>query len=141
MSKYAPLAVHLRESGQDALPMTFGEIESIIGAELPPSAFSYRAWWSNNPTNNVMTRAWREAGYVSADVSLASRKLVFRKAAQDARPSANDAGGPDKAEPDVAGETGVGPLSRIFGALKGMVTIKPGTDLTEPTGTEWDAAR
>ena len=33
------------------------------------------------------------------------------------------------------------PFSRIFGALKGTITIAPGTDLTAPTGKEWGAAR
>ena len=32
-------------------------------------------------------------------------------------------------------------FSRVFGALRGTVTIKPGTDLTEPTGADWEAAR
>ncbi len=32
-----------------------------------------------------------------------------------------------------------GSFSRIFGALKGTVTIAPGTDLTAPIGEEWDA--
>lgn len=32
-------------------------------------------------------------------------------------------------------------FSRIFGALKGTVTIASGTDLTAPTGEEWDAER
>ena len=137
MSKYAPLADHLRGSGRAELPMTFGEIEAVIGARLPESARKHRAWWSNNPTNNVMTHAWREAGYESADVDMAGRKLVFRRSAQAARPSATDVDLP----PEEASSAGAGPLSRIFGALKGTVTIKPGTDLTEPVDTDWDAAR
>ena len=137
MSKYAPLAVHLRESGRDALPMTFAEIESVIGTGLPASAFEHRAWWSNNPTNNVMTRIWREAGYVSAEVDLADRKLVFRKDPQAVRQAATDGESP----PEGGSSSGTGPLSRIFGALKATVTIMPGTDLTEPVDEEWDALR
>ena len=30
-------------------------------------------------------------------------------------------------------------FSRIFGALKGTVTIAPGVDLTMPTHEKWDA--
>lgn len=33
------------------------------------------------------------------------------------------------------------PFSRIFGALKGTVTIMPGVDLTRPTGETWDAEK
>ena len=121
--------------------MMFGHIETIIGGKLPASAFRHRAWWSNNPSNSVMTRAWLEAGYISAEVDMTGRKLVFRRSAQAVQKAASGAGGPDRAEPGGAAEAGVGPLSRIFGALKGTVTIKPGTDLTAPTGTEWDAER
>ena len=137
MSKYAPLAAHLRESGQDTVPMTFDDIAQIIGAELPSSAFTHRAWWSNNPTNNVMTHAWLEAGYTTAEVDMAARTLVFRKAAQYG--PAPESGGrvlrdamaaPAAAEPVS--------FSLVFGALKGTVTIKPGTDLTAPVEAEWE---
>ena len=78
MSKYQPLTDHLRRSGENAVPMTFEDIERVIGAKLPPSAAN-RPWWSNNPTNNVMTRAWRAAGYESARVDMKNRALVFRR--------------------------------------------------------------
>ncbi|MDE0153828.1 MAG: hypothetical protein OXN23_08285 [Gammaproteobacteria bacterium] len=32
-------------------------------------------------------------------------------------------------------------FSRIFGALKGTVTIMPNVDLTQPTGETWDAEK
>ena len=35
----------------------------------------------------------------------------------------------------------VRPLARLFGALKGTVSIAPGTDLTSPLDEEWDAER
>ena len=59
--------------------MTFDDIEEVIGSKLPPRASTHRAWFSNNPTSNPMTRAWLAAGYRSADVDMAERKLVFRK--------------------------------------------------------------
>lgn len=34
---------------------------------------------------------------------------------------------------------GTDSFSKIFGALKGTVTIMPGTDLTLPTGEAWNA--
>ena len=141
MSKYAPLTAHLSASGQAEIPVTFGHIEAIIGAKLPASAFRHRSWWSNNPDNSVVTRAWIEAGYISSGVDMAGRKLVFRRSAHTVRPPASNAGSPEKAEPGAAEEARLGPLSRIFGALKGTVTTKPGTDLTAPTDTERDAER
>ena len=59
--------------------MAFKEIESIIGCRLPPKASGYPAWWSNNPTNNPMTRAWLDAGYKSESVDTKNRKLIFRQ--------------------------------------------------------------
>ena len=91
MSKYAPLAAYLRSSGQDSVTMSFDDIERIIGAELPHSALTHRAWWSNNPTNSVMTRAWLEAGYKTEKVDMAGKTLVFVKTAH--YPPAPSAGG------------------------------------------------
>ncbi|MEA2936481.1 MAG: hypothetical protein QOD74_3127, partial [Variibacter sp.] len=59
--------------------MTFAEIERITGSKLPPKAQHQRAWWSNNPSNNVMTKVWLEAGYETERVDMAGRKLVFRR--------------------------------------------------------------
>ena len=140
MSKYSPLADHLRGSRQNSVAMTFSDIERIIGAELPQSAFTHRAWWSNNPTNNVMTRAWLEAGYTTAEVDMAAHNLVFRKAAQY-EPAAKSASGELRDEPQDPTTASGGFLSRVFGALEGTVTIKPGTDLTAPIDTKWDATR
>ena len=140
MSKYAPLADYLGGSGQDSVPVTFSDIERIIGAELPQSAFDHRAWWSNNPTNNVMTHAWLEAGYTTADVDMAARTLVFRKAEQY-RPPTESEGRVlrDAVATPAAAEAGT--FSLVFGALKGTVTIRPGTDLTAPVEADWDATR
>ena len=140
MSKYAPLADHLRDLGQESVPMTFADIEKVIGAKLPQSAFTHRAWWSNNPTNNVMTRAWLEAGYTTAEVNMAAQTLVFLKAVQYG-PIAKSASGELRDEPQDFTVTSAGFLSRVFGALKGTVTIKPGTDLTAPIDTKWDATQ
>ncbi len=132
-SKYTPLESHLRDSGLAQVAMTFGEIERVIGARLPPAAFKHRALWSNNPSNWVMTKAWLAAGYETARVDMENRKLVFRKAATDV--SDADAGG----EPSTAGRSGS--LADVFGALKDTITISPGTNLTDPIDEDWNATR
>ena len=135
MSKYAALEVHLRESGQDSVTMTFAEIERVIGADLPPSAFKHRPWWSNNPSNSVITHSWLKAGYKSENVDMAGKTLDFVKTAQ--YPPAGETGSHvlrDAAPPAAAS------FSLVFGALKGMVTIKEGTDLTAPVEADWEAA-
>ena len=140
MSKYAALEVHLRASGQDTVPMTFADIERVIGADLPPSAFKHRPWWSNNPSNSVITNSWLKAGYKTENVDMAGKKLVFVKAAQYPPPPESGAHALQDAAPaPAAAETGS--FSQVFGALKGTVTIKPGTDLTAPIDVDWEAAR
>lgn len=120
MSKYSPLTEHLSRQSREFVPMTFGEIEKIINQRLPKSARSYRAWWSNNPSNSVMTAAWLKAGYKSQDVDLASEKLVFHREAPGPIPPVSTDQHP------------------LLDALKGMVRFRDG-DLTAPTGAEWDA--
>ena len=136
MSKYRPLAAHLRESGRDSVAMTFAEVEATIGAPLPPSAYRHRSWWSNNPNNNTVARAWLSAGYKAREVDMQGHKLSFRKQQPD---------GPTYALPAPSGGLGVGEAPAGFatvhpGALAGTVTVMPGADLTDPLGEEWEAA-
>ena len=140
MSKYAALETYLLESGQEVVSMTFGDIEKIIGADLPPSAFKHRPWWSNNPSNSVITNSWLKAGYKTENVDMAGEKLVFVKVTKYP-PAAKSASGALRDEPQDSTAASGGFLSRVFGALKGTVTIKPGTDLTAPIDTKWDATR
>ena len=141
MTKYAPLESHLRDSGREDVPMTFKEIEHVIGAQLPPSAFKHRALWSNNPTNHVMTKSWLAAGYKTADVDMATGRVVFRKATPDEPPPENSRGRPALGSDCASTDGRNSVFSHVFGALKGAVTIAPGTDLTDPIGEDWDAAR
>jgi len=131
MSKYASLEKYLRDQPWDEVPMSFADIERVIGAKLPPAAQRHRAWWSNNPSNNVMTKVWLNAGFESAQVDMAARKLVFRRIV---KAGATSGGFAEPATKPYATKDGRHP---IFGALKGMVHIPPGVDLTEPADPEW----
>ena len=91
MGKYEPLADHLRKLGYGQVRMKFEEIEKVLGFPLPPSSRKHRAWWSNNPSNNVMTHAWIDAGYQTEAVDMEQRKLVFHRVAPKAPPLAPDA--------------------------------------------------
>jgi hypothetical protein len=125
-SKYQPLTMHLRGQRDARAPMTFAEIERIVGAKLPPSASKYRAWWSNNPLNNVMTKAWLDAGFESEDVDLKGRKVVFHRV--DSR-----AGSP-KSAATSSDSVSHGKLA-LFGWLGGTVVVTG--DLTEPADPDW----
>lgn len=130
MGKYSPLKDFLVSDGHEQVPMTFGEIENIIGIRLPASK-RYPAWWSNNPSNNPMTREWLDAGYRTESVDIEGERLVFRRN-RDVRPAR--VGSPGEDAKESGGATGRHPL---FGCLKGTLTILPGVDLTEPADPEW----
>lgn len=126
MGKYEPLGAFLRKQRTQEVPLTFGEIEKITGVKLPPKAQHHRAWWSNNPSNNVMTKVWLESGFESTQVDLRSRRLVFR------RVSKPGAGEVDRPPPTKRGER-----HPIFGALKDVTFVPAGVDLTEPADPDW----
>jgi hypothetical protein len=146
MSKYSALGDYLSKQFGSEIPMTFSEIEKVTGAKLPPKAQHHRAWWSNNPSNNVMTKVWLDAGFQTEQVDMASRKLVFkRKAGRGGgatSASAASSGGSGMAEaPREFTSSGPQPLHHpAFGAMKGTFTIEPGYDLTKPvyTDEEWE---
>lgn len=130
MAKYDPLKAFLEAQPGETVPITFAEIEAVIGAPLPSSK-RYAAWWSNNPFNNTMTQVWLDAGFTTEQVDVPSEKLVFRRAASAA------AGVGEASRPFE----GPGLLARLQAALGGTVQFAPGFDPTEPTGEVWDAAR
>lgn len=132
MTKYEPLERFLGSRNDAEIPMTFDEIESIIGASLPPAAGRHRAWWSNNPSNNVMTKSWLSAGFITERVDLASRKVVFRRSKNANSPARRPAEGL---------KVRIGFLDRFRARLGGTVTIPDGVDPAEPTGEVWDAER
>lgn len=139
MGKYQPLTAFLLHSNGRQLRMTFSEIEAVLGFSLPASK-QYQAWWSNNPSNNVMTRAWLEAGYKTEQVDIEGEALTFS-------PDAQQVGG---FEEMTQAELKPGPgmdqgkekkpyRHPAWGALKGMITIPPGVDLTAPAFENWKA--
>jgi hypothetical protein len=134
MSKYDPLGNFLRDSGAQRLPMTFDEIERVLGFRLPPSK-KFPAWWSNNPSNNVMTRVWLAAGYQTEQVDSEGEKLVFRRVAPAVAQGAE--GLAEETAPFEAAGEKAPRRHPLFGRLKGKITIVPGTDLTQPADPTW----
>jgi hypothetical protein len=117
LSKYSPLGDFLRAQTRSEVAMTFAQIEEIIGAKLPDS-HRYRAWWSNNSFNSVMTKVWLEAGFESEQVDMEQRKLVFRRV-----------------QPKTRSQSAL--PHPLIGCLKGMLRIGPGVDLTDPADPDW----
>lgn len=121
MSKYGGLGDYLQRQRRDLVPMTFGEIEKITGSKLPASS-RYRAWWSNNDFNSVLTKVWLNAGFKSEQVDMKARKLVFRRVR---KPKPLAAAGADE------------PFHPLYGMMHGLIRVMPGTDLTQPADPEW----
>ena len=114
MGKYEPLGQFLRKQKRHRIQMSFDEIERLIGGKLPKSSKAHRAWWSNNPTNNVMTKEWLDAGFETADVELVAERLVFQKSSKK---------GPRKKADN---------WKSIFGCMKGMATLPDDFDPDRP---------
>jgi hypothetical protein len=119
MGKYEPLTEFLQKQTGGEVRMSFAQIERIIGFKLPPVAQRHRAWWSNSASNNVMTKAWLEAGFRSEQVDMAGGKVVFRR---------------ERSLQHDAMATGRHP---IFGCMKGTVTIEDSVDLAALADPEW----
>jgi hypothetical protein len=157
MTKYANLGKYLEQQDNSLIRMTFREVEAVIGCSLPRSS-RYPAWWSNNPSNNVMTKVWLEAGFKTEQVDIEGRKLVFRRVKPRQPPT------PVSVVPGGFSESGGNALVEhfgvktakasstpapvdtsaasllfhpAFGSMKGLIQIAPGVDLTEPADPEW----
>ncbi|OGO26184.1 MAG: hypothetical protein A2136_08250 [Chloroflexi bacterium RBG_16_54_11] len=65
MAKYDPLNEYLSNlSGKNEITLSFEQVEKIIQAELPYSAYNHRAWWSNEEHGvHVSAKAWMGAGW------------------------------------------------------------------------------
>jgi hypothetical protein len=133
MGKYDRLGAHLRAQDREQVPMTFAEIERIVGTKLPSSQ-RYQAWWSNNTSNNVMTQVWLDAGYRTEQVDTVAKKLVFRRIGKP-----HHGGGMAEAPRDFAAPEKKAGRHPLIGSMRGTFTIEPGYDLTSPmfTDEEW----
>ena len=123
--------------------MSFAEIERVTGVKLPPKAQLQRAWWSNNPSNNVLTKVWLDAGFRSEKVDLEAMRLVFKRAT----PEGQTWTGFSEPQQEFTYETRPAPPQvrtprrhPAFGALKGMLRIESGTDLTDAASPNWNNA-
>ena len=117
MSKYAPLTQFLKSRPDTRLPLTFAELERLLGFPLPPSARKHRAWWANNPASHVNAAAWHQAGFQSEQVDLEAERLTFVKL-------------------NTSGDAQKKPRHPIWGCMKDTMWTDPTLDLTAPIYTD-----
>jgi len=160
MDKYAALESFLRSHGKQVIRTTFAEIEKIVGQPLPASA-KYPAWWSNNPSNNSMTKVWRRANFRTEQVDVARKTLVFRYVppeppepplTKEQYQSQKERvrkilSGNSSAQVVSESQISLAESGRTFatshhplrGALKGILRLVGGTDLSKPADPDWGA--
>jgi DNA-binding transcriptional regulator YiaG len=79
-SKYSPLFEHLQRCNQEAVTLTFAEIEALMGCSLPTSALNKKNWWSNRDSSSALQAgAWIGAGYHIESVDLTQQTVSFQK--------------------------------------------------------------
>lgn len=82
MSKYTPLANHLRKATGYEVTLTFDQIEEIIGTDLPPSASKHDEWWQNSTPgsdSHVQALAWMTTGWRKSRVDRSARYVTFNR--------------------------------------------------------------
>ena len=76
MGKYDPLFRYLNASRNTQVTLRYSEIENILSAKLPNSAYKYKQWWDNN--SHIQSKSWRDAGY-NVDTVFLGDKVIFVK--------------------------------------------------------------
>ena len=66
-SKYENFETYLsnQQKSVNNVSLSFKEIERILGASLPRSAYTHRQWWENpkDLSNRPQAKSWIEAGF------------------------------------------------------------------------------
>ena len=75
---YTPFLNYLieQESKRTAVDCSFGQIEQIIGKQLPNSAYKHSPWWGNNPSHPLMKRVLK-IGWKAMNLSLENKTITF----------------------------------------------------------------
>lgn len=80
MSEYKKFGDYL-DKQNEPFSIKFEEIEAIIGEKLPPLAYQYSAWWSNNSSYPLMKVVLLE-NWRSTNPNLVSKKIEFYKSSE-----------------------------------------------------------
>jgi hypothetical protein len=131
MRKYQALSDYLARQDAAEIPMTFGEIEDMLGFTLPASARQFPAWWANQAGGgHSQCQAWLAKGWRTRGVDLAGERLIFARHASPAdMPGVAEAGRPFHSSPPA----------RALGGLSLMAT-RLLEDYRNEAGGDEDAA-
>jgi hypothetical protein len=86
--KYAPLEQYLKDLPESQREVTLGfeQIERVLKARLPSSAYEDRRWWDHETDgNHVNTRAWSNAGWKIEHLDVNEKVVKFVRTARKGR--------------------------------------------------------
>ena len=89
--KYLALSRHLNAVHGDVWHTTFTELETILGFQLPKSARTHPAWWSNSKSHSHAS-AWLGAGWTTRDVGVETGVVSFVRFPKGQRPPSSSTG-------------------------------------------------
>lgn len=139
MSKYDALSQFLKHS-TGKVELQFADVEEVLGFQLPASARKYAAWWSNSRGTHVQATAWLAAGYETDQVDLAQQTVRFvRDTTGFGEMKQKPIKGPSNVPPTDSTNKKIAYRHPAWGAMKGMITLLPDTDLTAPSYEDWKA--
>lgn len=80
--KYLLLNEYLENRFANTVILTFGQIESLVGSELPDVARTDATWWTGDPAvgESRHAQAWTLAG-MTAKPNLYAKNVLFERAA------------------------------------------------------------
>jgi hypothetical protein len=73
--KYGPLTDWLRLQSRDSIPVTFAELEGVIGSPLAPSARTYLQYWYS--VRNSLGAALAAGGFKASRVNLTAETTTL----------------------------------------------------------------
>lgn len=78
-SRYDPLCAYLKERSEGPIDLSFSEIEVILDAPLPHTAYDQSSWWyGRNPRFTSQARAWIGAELAIDSLNLTEQRVAFR---------------------------------------------------------------
>jgi hypothetical protein len=80
-----------------------------------------------------MTKVWLDAGFLTEQVDMEGKRLIFKRVNKTSEPGRELADVSREFKPAEDGGEKKPRRSPLFGALKGTFTIEPGWDLTKPS--------
>ena len=76
--KYQKLTQYLLDRGEREIPLSFSQIQEILGFSLDASAYQYREFWANC-TASTKAYSWMEAGYEITEIDLKGQTVLFKQ--------------------------------------------------------------